>query len=54
LQKYSPDFNPIERVWWHFRKQITRNHTCQTLPELVDRTLAWLEYRKTFVVENQP
>jgi transposase len=26
LPAYSPDLNPIERVWWHLHENITRNH----------------------------
>jgi transposase len=25
LPPYSPDFNPMERVWWYMRKKITHN-----------------------------
>jgi putative transposase len=25
LPAYSPDFNPIERIWWYMRKKITNN-----------------------------
>jgi transposase len=31
LPAYSPDFNPIERVWWYMRKQITNNRYIDTL-----------------------
>ena len=52
LPKYAPDCNPIERVWWHPHEEITRNHQCQTLEELVDLAFGWLENRKTSVVED--
>lgn len=52
LPKYSPDLNPIERVWWVLHEQITRNHQCQTLEELVDMVFAWLTERKRFTVED--
>jgi len=52
LPKYAPECNPIERVWWHLHEEITRNHTCQTLEELVDLVLGWLADRETFVVED--
>jgi putative transposase len=52
LPRYAPECNPIERVWWHMREEITRNHTCQTLPELVDLVFDWLEGRKSFPVED--
>lgn len=31
LPAYSPDFNPIERVWWYMRKKITNNRYIDTL-----------------------
>jgi putative transposase len=52
LPKYAPDLNPVERVWWALHEEITRNHTCQTLEELVDLALAWLTERKYFRVQS--
>jgi transposase len=52
LPKYSPDCNPVERVWWRLREAITRNHRCATLSELVDLVLAWLMERKAFRVQD--
>lgn len=52
LPKYAPECNPIERVWWRLREAITRNHSCQSLPELVDLVLAWLTERKAFRVKD--
>lgn len=52
LPKYAPQCNPIERVWWHLHEEITRNHQCHTLEELVELVLAWLDDRKTFTVED--
>jgi len=31
LPAYSPDFNPIERVWWYMRKKITNNRYIDTI-----------------------
>jgi putative transposase len=33
LPTYSPQDNPIERVWWHLHEQITRNHQCQSMED---------------------
>jgi transposase len=33
LPPYSPDLNPIERVWWFMRKRITHNRYLETLYE---------------------
>jgi putative transposase len=52
LPSSSPDYNPIERVWWHLREEITRDHRCQDLGELVGRVFAWLEERNPFEVEG--
>ena len=52
LPKYSPELNAIERVWWVLHEQITRNHQCQTMGELVDLVFAWLAERKRFTVED--
>jgi putative transposase len=52
LPKYSPDCNPIERVWWNLHDRITRNHQCQSMQELLDLTFAWLGSRNPFKVED--
>jgi transposase len=52
LPCYSPDYNPIERVWWHLREEITRNHRCKDLGELLDRVFAWLEQENPFQIEG--
>jgi transposase len=52
LPKYAPECNPVERVWWHLREEITRNHRCQTLEELLDLVFGWLEGRNPFPVED--
>jgi putative transposase len=52
LPKYAPDLNPIERVWWHLREEITRNHRCQNIDELIELVFGWLENRSTFEIEG--
>ena len=52
LPKYAPEANPIERIWWHLHEEITRNHTCKGMDELLDLVFAWLEDRKNLVVED--
>lgn len=42
LPAYSPETNPIERVWWHLHETITRNHRCKTMEELVRMACDWL------------
>lgn len=52
LPNYSPDYNPIERVWWHLHEDITRNHRCKDLGELLDRVFTWLERESPFEIEG--
>ena len=52
LPRYAPECTPSARVWWRLREAITRNHRCQSLPELVDLVLAWLTERKAFRVRD--
>lgn len=35
LPPYSPDFNPMERIWWFMRKKITHNRYINSLEERV-------------------
>jgi putative transposase len=51
LPKYAPQCNPVERVWWHMREEITRNHQCQSLDELISLVFRWLA-GSYFVVED--
>jgi putative transposase len=53
LPSYSPDCNPIERVWWNLHEQITRNHQCRSMEELLDLTFTWLRGRNPFKVEGR-
>ena len=53
LPKYAPDCNPIERVWWALHEQVTRNHRCKDLDELVESVMGWLDDRKVFPVEDK-
>jgi transposase len=52
LPKRAPECNPMERVWWHLREEVTRNHGCKDLEELVELTLAWLTARAPFAIEG--
>jgi transposase len=53
LPAYSPDANPIERVWWRMHERVTRNHRCLDLDELLDQVFRWLEEQKTFGTESR-
>ncbi|MCH7726237.1 MAG: IS630 family transposase [Planctomycetes bacterium] len=52
IPKYAPETNPIERVWWHLHEEITRNHRCQTIEELVELVFQWFRYKETFEIET--
>lgn len=52
LPTYSPQTNPIERVWWHLHEEITRNHRCQTIDELVELAFDWFGYKQRFHIET--
>ena len=52
LPRYAPETNPVERVWWHLREQITRNHKCGGMRELLDLVFRWLEQKDTFQIEG--
>jgi len=52
LPAYSPDLNPIERVWWHLHEDITRNHRCRDLGQLLEKVFAWLGQENPFEVEG--
>ena len=51
LPTYSPDCNPVERVWWRLHEAVTRNHRCNTMDELLDLTFDWFVTRTHFRVE---
>jgi len=52
LPKYAPETNPIERLWWHLHDEITRNHRCRSLDELLHQVFAWLENGQPFAIEG--
>jgi transposase len=35
LPPYSPDLNPVERVWWYMRKSITHNRCLASIKERI-------------------
>lgn len=52
LPTYAPETNPIERVWWHLHEEITRNHRCKDMEELLDLVFQWFAAATTFEVET--
>jgi len=45
LPPYCPDANRIERIWKDLHDNVTRNHRCQTIRDLLDAVWLWLEIR---------
>jgi len=43
LPSRAPEENPVERVFWRMHEAITRNHRCESMDELIEKTLNWLE-----------
>jgi len=52
LPTYDPQSNPIERVWWHLHEEITRNHRCRDIEELLDLVFDWLGAAPCFEIET--
>lgn len=50
LPPYSPDLNPIERIWWYMRKKISHNRYLETMNY---RILKFNELMKLFEEDNQ-
>jgi transposase len=45
LPPYSPDDNAIERVWQDLHANVTRNHRCRTMTELIHEVRYYLHKR---------
>ena len=45
LPPYCPDDNRIERVWLHLHANVTRNHRCGGMEELMRHVVAYLVAR---------
>lgn len=48
LPPYCPDANPVERLWKQLHDNVTRNHRCQTIDELMDEVHAFLQAASPF------
>ena len=46
LPPYCPDHNRIERVWRDLHDNVTRNHRCRTMNELMEEVRGYLETRQ--------
>jgi len=45
LPPYCPDHNRIERVWRDLHANVTRNHQCRSMKELMQEVYHWLRKR---------
>jgi transposase len=45
LPPYCPNDNRIERVWQDLHAEVTRNHRCSSMSELIDEVWSYLRYR---------
>jgi putative transposase len=41
LPLYSPDLNPVERIWWLMRKEVTHNRWVKSMEQRVDEFEKW-------------
>jgi putative transposase len=53
LPAYSPDANPMERIWWLLREHVTRNHRCRDQEELMGMVFAYLESEAPFRLQDE-
>ena len=42
LPPYCPDYNRIERVWLDLHANVTRNHRCKSIEDLMAHVFAFL------------
>jgi transposase len=52
LPPYCPDHNRIERVWLDLHANVTRNHRCRTMEELMLHVVAFLDAYNRREAEN--
>ena len=45
LPPYCPDHNRIERIWEDLHANVTRNHRCQTMEQLMEQVKIYLDTR---------
>lgn len=51
LPPYSPEANPIERKWQDLHSNVTRNHQCKTIEELVEQAALFIAHGMTTKTE---
>ena len=53
LPPHCPSFNPIERVWLDLHAEVTRNHRCRTIDELMIEVKYYLKHRNRETLRDQ-
>jgi transposase len=54
LPPYCPELNPIERVWLDLHAEVTRNHRCATIDELMIEVHDYLRHRNRTRLRQRP
>ena len=52
LPPYSPDLNPVERVWWLMRKTVTHNRWVQSMEKRIDDFYNWIKNTSAQQIKN--
>jgi len=52
LPPYCPDHNGIERLWRDLHADVTRNHTCETIDELLKEVRSWLRQQNRQAIKQ--
>jgi putative transposase len=53
LPAYSPDLNPVERIWWLMRKEVTHNRWVKSMDERIENFNEWnLNINKEKIKKN--
>lgn len=53
LPPYCPQHNRIERLWLDLHAEVTRNHTCKTIEELIERVVQFLIERNRYRIAHK-
>jgi transposase len=53
LPPYCPDHNKIERVWEDLHANVTRNHCCGTIDDLMKQVIAWMVRRNRGITSRR-
>jgi len=52
LPPYSPDLNPVERVWWLMRKEITHNRWVKSMEQRICDFENWCKNKDPQKIKN--